>query len=169
MNRGSTGMNRGSIGDDMDEPGKTGAPPGNDDRRGTGNNRDGTGNNRDGTNPAEVRQSPGECLDCIRKQALCRNATGIHRGSAEALPATTGLKPGRIDTVSAGGVTVYRGSAGFHRGSTGALPAITGAMPERCRLSPGHYRRQPGFCRGFTWINRLCRAVDRLQPGGTGK
>ncbi|KAH3846344.1 hypothetical protein DPMN_088645 [Dreissena polymorpha] len=45
-----------------------------------------------------------------------------------------------IDTVSAGGVTVYRGSAGFHRDSTGALPATTVAMLGRCRLSPGHYR-----------------------------
>ncbi|KAH3888241.1 hypothetical protein DPMN_012273 [Dreissena polymorpha] len=60
-----------------------------------------------------------------------------------------------IDTVSAGGVTVYRGSAGTLSAITGALPATTGAMPGRCRLSPGHYRRQPG----------LCRAVDRFQPG----
>ncbi|KAH3863559.1 hypothetical protein DPMN_026548 [Dreissena polymorpha] len=48
-----------------------------------------------------------------------------------------------IDTVSADGVTVYRGSAGTLPAFTGALPATIGAMPGRCRLSPGHYRRQP--------------------------
>ncbi|KAH3727452.1 hypothetical protein DPMN_053387 [Dreissena polymorpha] len=81
------------------------------DRRGTGNNRDGTGQNRDGTvasqgpiqtpselrqrpvfrrwSPGEFRQSPGIAM------ALCQDATDIHRGPAWALPATTGVKPGR--------------------------------------------------------------------------
>ncbi|KAH3709192.1 hypothetical protein DPMN_068654 [Dreissena polymorpha] len=108
---------------------------------------------------ATTTDSPygGILLRYIRKPALCRNATGIHRGSAGALPATTGVKPGRcrssagsdagIDTVSAGGVTVYRGSAGTLPALIEALPATTGAMPGRCRLSPGHYRRQPGLDR----------------------
>ncbi|KAH3814805.1 hypothetical protein DPMN_143318 [Dreissena polymorpha] len=68
-------------------------------RRGTGNNRHGTWNNRDGTvappgpiqTPAELGQRP----KYISKPALCRDATGIHRGSAGALPATTGVTPGR--------------------------------------------------------------------------
>ncbi|KAH3693172.1 hypothetical protein DPMN_192574 [Dreissena polymorpha] len=121
MNRGSTGMNRGSIGDDRDEPGKTGAPPGkleNSPGR-TGNDRRGTGNNRDSTvappgpiqTPAELRQRPGECR-YLRKQALCRHATGIHRGSAVALPATTGVKPGLLN----------RGTTGDNRGYAGASP-----------------------------------------------
>ncbi|KAH3709754.1 hypothetical protein DPMN_069218 [Dreissena polymorpha] len=103
-------------------------------------------------------------LRYIRKPALCRNATGIHLGSAGALPETTGVKLGRCYTVSAGGVTVYR------------------ALPGRCRLSPGHYRRQPGLCRdaagfhrGSTGDNRV--RVDRdsaglltgFNRGGTGK
>ncbi|KAH3807510.1 hypothetical protein DPMN_135854 [Dreissena polymorpha] len=151
-----------------ESPGRTG-----NDRRGTGNNRDGTWNKRDGTvapsgpiqTPAEIRQIYGNApvnavrvpvlLRYIRKQALCRNATGIHRGSAGAFPATTGVKQGvavtlsgsdaGIDTVSAGSVTVYWGSAGFHRGSTGALPATNGAMSGRCRFLPGHFRRQSGL------------------------
>ncbi|KAH3875316.1 hypothetical protein DPMN_038579 [Dreissena polymorpha] len=114
-------------------------------------------------------------LRYIRKQALCRNATDIHRDSAGALPATTGVKPGRCrssagsdagrDAVSAGGVTVYLGSAGFYRGSTGALPATTGAMPGRCRLSLGHYRRQPELYQGFTGINRSQSGLTGTLPG----
>ncbi|KAH3840025.1 hypothetical protein DPMN_113467 [Dreissena polymorpha] len=47
--------------------------------------------------------------------------------------------------MSAGGVTVYRGSAGTMPSFTGALPATTGTMLGRCRLSLGHYWRQPGL------------------------
>ncbi|KAH3789000.1 hypothetical protein DPMN_167167 [Dreissena polymorpha] len=64
----------------------------------TGNDRRGNGNNLDGTvapsgpiqTPAELRQRPGECrkspgiATVYKKQALCRNATGIHWGSAGA-------------------------------------------------------------------------------------
>ncbi|KAH3880137.1 hypothetical protein DPMN_004050 [Dreissena polymorpha] len=53
--------------------------------------------------------------------------------------------------MSAGGVTVYIGSAG-------TLPAFTGAQL-------GHYRRQPGLCRGFTGINRSQSGVDRDSDG----
>ncbi|KAH3774341.1 hypothetical protein DPMN_175721 [Dreissena polymorpha] len=52
---------------------------------------------------AELRQRPGGALvnagrvpvklRYISKPALCRDATGIHRGSAGALPATTGALP----------------------------------------------------------------------------
>ncbi|KAH3719765.1 hypothetical protein DPMN_062637 [Dreissena polymorpha] len=69
---------------------------------------------------------------------------GCNRGVAVALP---GSDAG-LDTVSAGGVTVYRGSAGTLPAFTGA--PTTGAMPGRCRLSPGHYRRQPGLDRDKT-------------------
>ncbi|KAH3746926.1 hypothetical protein DPMN_181344 [Dreissena polymorpha] len=56
------------------------------------------------------------------------------------------------------------------RGSAGTLPAFTGAQP-------GHYRRQPGLCRGFNRINRSQSRVDResaglltgFNRGGTGK
>ncbi|KAH3751272.1 hypothetical protein DPMN_185825 [Dreissena polymorpha] len=58
-----------------------------------------------------------------------------------------------------------RDAAGFHRGSNGALPATTGAMPKRCRLSPGHYRRQPGLCWGFTGLNRSQSGLTGTLPG----
>ncbi|KAH3817723.1 hypothetical protein DPMN_119278 [Dreissena polymorpha] len=98
-----------------------------------------------GVAPVNVGRVPVK-LRYIGKPALCRDATGIHRGSVWALPATIGVKTGRcrnsagIAPVSAGGVTVYRGFAG-------TLSAFTGAPP-------GHYRRQPWLCRGFTGINR---------------
>ncbi|KAH3825804.1 hypothetical protein DPMN_127686 [Dreissena polymorpha] len=60
---------------------------------------------------------------------------------------------------------MYRGSVGFHRGSTGALTATIGAMPGRCRLSPGHYRRQQWLCRGFTGINRSQSGLTGILPG----
>ncbi|KAH3702319.1 hypothetical protein DPMN_077333 [Dreissena polymorpha] len=133
----------------------------------TGNDRRGTGNNRNIQTPAELRQRPG-CrlwwpggapvnagrvpvkLRYIGKPAHCQDATGIHRGSAWELRATTVLNRGvdvalpgcdsGIAPLSGGGVTVYRDSAG-------TLPAFTGA-----RL--GHYRRQPWLLRGFTGLNR---------------
>ncbi|KAH3842255.1 hypothetical protein DPMN_115752 [Dreissena polymorpha] len=51
--------------------------------------------------PMVPRRSPGECRESpgiatvISKSALCRDATGIHWGSAGAFPATTGVKPVR--------------------------------------------------------------------------
>ncbi|KAH3856115.1 hypothetical protein DPMN_098695 [Dreissena polymorpha] len=42
-------------------------------------------------------------------------------------------------------------------------------MPGRCRLSPGHYRRQPGLCWGFTGINRSQSGLTGFNRGGTGK
>ncbi|KAH3796294.1 hypothetical protein DPMN_149863 [Dreissena polymorpha] len=45
-------------------------------------------------------------------------------------------------------------------------------MPGRCRLSPEHYRRQPGLCRGFTGINRsqsgLTGTLPVCGPASTG-
>ncbi|KAH3832803.1 hypothetical protein DPMN_106098 [Dreissena polymorpha] len=38
-------------------------------------------------------------------------------------------------------------------------------MPGRCQLSPGHYRRQPGLCRGFTGINRSQSGLTGTLPG----
>ncbi|KAH3709763.1 hypothetical protein DPMN_069227 [Dreissena polymorpha] len=97
----------------------------------------------------------GALSECHRHSpGLRRSITGDDRADADA----------GIDTVSAGGVTVYR------------------ALPGRCRLSPGHYRRQPGLCRdaagfhrGSTGDNRV--RVDRdsaglltgFNRGGTGK
>ena len=109
------------------------------------------------------RWSPGECLQSpgiarfIGKLALCQDATGIHRGSAWSLPATTAIKPGRCRS-SAG--VCCQDSPGESRRSYGrpgfarTLPAFTGAPP-------GHYRRQPGLCRGFTGINRSLFGFDR--------
>ncbi|KAH3786541.1 hypothetical protein DPMN_164648 [Dreissena polymorpha] len=145
MNRGPTGMNRYSIGMNY-EPGVTG-----NDRHGTGNNRDCTGNNRDGTvAPPGPKQTPTE----LRR--ACPGCTRLNRGVAGALPGSdAGIAP--LSAV----VTVYRGSAG-------TLLAFTGDQP-------GHYRRQPGLCRGFTGINQP--GVDRdsaglltgFNRGGTGK
>ncbi|KAH3841915.1 hypothetical protein DPMN_115400 [Dreissena polymorpha] len=41
-----------------------------------------------------------------------------------------------------------------YRGSAGTLPAFTEAPF-------GHYRQQPGLCRGFIGINRSWSGVDR--------
>ncbi|KAH3882846.1 hypothetical protein DPMN_006791 [Dreissena polymorpha] len=87
-----------------------------------------------------------------------RHSPGLRRG-------ITGDDRGKIGSLPACGVTVYRESAGSHRDSTGALPATTGGMPGRCRLSPGHYRRQPGLCRGFTGINRSQFGLTGTLPG----
>ncbi|KAH3832291.1 hypothetical protein DPMN_105572 [Dreissena polymorpha] len=80
----------------------------------------------------------------------------IYRGSAGALPATTG--PGSdfgIDMVSDGGVTVYRDVAGFHRGTTGDNRGYAGAMPGLCRDAAGFYRGTTGDNRSLTGINRI--------------
>ncbi|KAH3716557.1 hypothetical protein DPMN_059281 [Dreissena polymorpha] len=92
-------MNRGFTGDDWDEQGTNGA-------------------SSTATPPqsycnapvvAGFAPSPG-IATVIGKPAPCQDATGIHRGSAAALPATTvGLMPLRY----------------------------IGALHERCRLSPG--------------------------------
>ncbi|KAH3707835.1 hypothetical protein DPMN_067251, partial [Dreissena polymorpha] len=81
------------------------------------------------------------------------NATGIHQGSAGALSSTTGVKPGRCHTVSAGVVTVYRGSAG-------TLTAFTGAQP-------GHYRRQRGLCRDAAGFHRGTTGDNRGSAGAS--
>ncbi|KAH3850149.1 hypothetical protein DPMN_092555 [Dreissena polymorpha] len=87
--------------------------------------------------PAELRQRPGGATD----------ATGIDRGSAGALPATTGVKPGHCPPVSAGGVTL---SPGLNRGTTGdnrayawTLPAFTGALPATTGALPRLHRDKP--------------------------
>ncbi|KAH3837188.1 hypothetical protein DPMN_110568 [Dreissena polymorpha] len=134
-----------------ESPGRTG-----NDRRGTGNNRDGTGNNRrapgtTGTAPSlhrgpyRPRQSYDNApVNGVRVPALCRNATGIHQGSAGALPATTGVKPGLP--------VVLR--------YTGALPDFTGAQP-------GHYRRQPGLCRDAAGFHRGTTGDNRGSAGAS--
>ncbi|KAH3768889.1 hypothetical protein DPMN_170106 [Dreissena polymorpha] len=143
---------RGSTGDNRDEPGTTG-----NNRGSTGKSPGRTGNDRRGMattrtapgttgmapllhrGPYRPRQSYGNApivagvapLRYIGKPALCRYATSIHRGSAWALPATTGVKLG--------------------------LPVelrYTGALPGRCRLSPGLHLVIAGDNRGFTGINR---------------
>ncbi|KAH3812766.1 hypothetical protein DPMN_141205 [Dreissena polymorpha] len=68
-----------------------------------------------------------------------RHSPGHRRGITDDDRALPGSDVG-IDTVSAGGVTVYRGSAG-------TLPAFTGAQPE-------HYRRQLGLCRDAAVFHR---------------
>ncbi|KAH3835828.1 hypothetical protein DPMN_109194 [Dreissena polymorpha] len=75
-----------------------------------------------------------------------RHSPGLLRGITGDDRALPGSDTG-IDTVSSGGVRVYRDSAGTLPAFTGALPATTVSMPGRCRLSPGHYRRQPGLDR----------------------
>ncbi|KAH3857900.1 hypothetical protein DPMN_100516 [Dreissena polymorpha] len=101
--------------------------------------------------PYRPRQSYGVPVNLryISKPVLCRDATGIHGGSAGTLPATTGLKPG--PPLSAGGVTVYRGSAG-------TLTAFTG-------VQPGHYRRQPELCRDAAGFHRCSTGA---LPATTG-
>ncbi|KAH3835565.1 hypothetical protein DPMN_108918 [Dreissena polymorpha] len=149
---GSTGMNRVSIGDDREKSGlhrETGK---------TGNDQRGTGNNRDGTS---YGNSP-DIATVHKKTDALPEATVIHRVSAGALPATTGLcrvpaslrytgaLPGRC-RLSPG---LNRGTTGDNRGYAGTLPAFTGALPATTGALPGLDRDKP-----------LCRAVDRLQPG----
>ncbi|KAH3841678.1 hypothetical protein DPMN_115151 [Dreissena polymorpha] len=130
-------MNRGSAGDDRDEPGTTGNNRGST-RKSPGRAKTtvaapaATGTAPGTTGTAPPRQSYGNSPVVagvapqrdIGKPALCRDATGIHRGSAWGLPATTAVKPG--PPVSAGGVTVYRDSAGTLSAFTGAPLANTG-------------------------------------------
>ncbi|KAH3703251.1 hypothetical protein DPMN_078282 [Dreissena polymorpha] len=90
--------------------------------------------------PAESRYSYGTSVN----NGLCLDATGIHRGYAWALLATTAIKPRRCRSSAgvccryspgdAGGVTVDRGSAG--------------TLPGRCRLSPGLHLGITGDNRG---------------------
>ncbi|KAH3734356.1 hypothetical protein DPMN_040795 [Dreissena polymorpha] len=154
------------------------------DRQRLAPHRDGTGNNWDGTvappgpiqTPAELRQRPGGApLRYISKPALCRDATGIHRGSARALPATTGVKPGLPAVLrytgalpgrcrfspglNRGTTGDNRGSAGFHWGSSGTLPATTGALPGLHRDKPQPVRVDRDSVGLLTGFNQ----------GGTGK
>ncbi|KAH3750500.1 hypothetical protein DPMN_185026 [Dreissena polymorpha] len=99
--------------------------------------------------PGECRQSPG-IARFIGKPALCRDATGIHRGSAWSLPATTAIKPGRCRSSagvccqdspgesrrSYGRPGLCRNADGFYRGFTWALPATTWALPGLHRNKP---------------------------------
>ncbi|KAH3830550.1 hypothetical protein DPMN_103795 [Dreissena polymorpha] len=143
MNRGQLGLSQESIktGMNWESLGRTG-----NDRRGTGNNWDGTGNNRDGTQ--SYGNAPENAVRVLKTGASPehhQHSPGLRWGITSEDRALPGSDVG-MDTVSANGVTVYRGSASFYCGSTGALPTTTGAMPGRCLFSPGHYRRQPGLC-----------------------
>ncbi|KAH3774229.1 hypothetical protein DPMN_175604 [Dreissena polymorpha] len=131
-NQGSTRMTRGSTRDDRDEPGTTGNNRGStgkslgrtsNDWCGTGNNRDGTENNQDSTiAPLGPIQTLAELQQCPVNAS--RDATGIHRGSAWALLATTGVKLAPVEL------------------------RYTGVLPGRCRLSPGLHLGITGDNRG---------------------
>ncbi|KAH3819096.1 hypothetical protein DPMN_120828 [Dreissena polymorpha] len=115
---------------------------------------------------ATVHKKTGALPECYRHSpGLRRDITGDDRGETRGVAVALPWSDAGIDTVSAGGVTVYRGSAGTLPAFTGALPATTGAMPGRCRLSPGHYRRQPGLCRGLIGINSSQSGQPGTLPG----
>ncbi|KAH3817354.1 hypothetical protein DPMN_118887 [Dreissena polymorpha] len=138
----STGINRGSNGDDRDEQGKTGAPPGitGKDRQRPVRHRKLPGRHQEQLGRYRsfigLWQRPGGApvnavrvhlkLRYISKPALCRDATDIHRGSAEALSVTTGAKPSGECRRCYGIPGLCRDPVGFYRGTTGdgALPGL---------------------------------------------
>ncbi|KAH3843195.1 hypothetical protein DPMN_116706 [Dreissena polymorpha] len=120
--------------------------------------------NRDGTSYGNAQVNAVRVPKTGALPERHRHSPGLRRGITGDDRALPGSDAG-IDTVSAGGVTVYRGSAG-------TLPAFTGAQPE-------HYRRHPGLCRdaasfhrgtivdnrGFTGINRNLADITHLHRG----
>ncbi|KAH3736369.1 hypothetical protein DPMN_042932 [Dreissena polymorpha] len=125
---GTTGMNRGKPGLHRKRPATYGAAPGT-------------------TGTASPRHSYGNApVNAVRKTGALperhRYSPGLRRGITDDDQALSGSDAGK-DTGRC------RLSPGLSRGTTGDNRGYAGTLP----VSPGHYRRQPRLCRGFTGIN----------------